>query len=78
MVVASSRVVVGPFEVVVASVVANLKFYIWHFLLHINQVLMGLVGCSDFLVFLSFCEPCCLGLFNLLVMTEFIFCDQFL
>ena len=41
MVVASSRVVVGPFEAVVASVVANLKFYNWHFLLHINQVLWG-------------------------------------
>ena len=41
MVVASSRVVVGPFEAVVASVVANLKFYIWHFFLHITTSLWG-------------------------------------
>ena len=47
----------------------------WSFIFGIfslyNQVLMGLVGCSDFCVFLSSCEPCRLGLFNLLVMTEF-------
>ena len=37
MVVTSSRVVVGPFDAVVASVVANLKFYIWHFFLYITR-----------------------------------------
>ena len=51
MVVASSRVVVGPFEAVVASVVANLKFYISPFLLQITRCIMGQVGCSVFRVF---------------------------
>ena len=38
---APSRVVVEPFEAVVASVVANLKFYFWHFFLHITRSLWG-------------------------------------